>query len=173
MRAPVTSERLRVFMREMAKEANEPGRVYITGGASAVVRGWRETTVDVDIKIIPESDRVLRALPDLKERLNVNVELASPADFVPPLPNWEERSPLIERIGVISFHHFDFYSQCLSKLERGHRKDIDDVAAMVREQLVEPKRLLTLFRDVESQLYRYPAIDPATLRARVEAFALQ
>jgi len=160
-------------MREIAKEARESGRIYLAGGASALVRGWRDSTVDIDIKIVPENDRVLRALPDVKERLNINVELASPADFVPPLPRWEDRSLFIEQVGVLAFHHFDFYTQCLSKLERAHRKDLDDVAAMVRDQLVDPAKLLTLFREAESELYRYPAIDPPTLRAAVEAFALQ
>jgi hypothetical protein len=108
MREAVTEPRLRAFMRAIAAEAREPGRVYLTGGASAVLRGWRASTLDVDITIVPENDRILRAIPDVKERLQVNVELASPADFVPPLAGWEERSVFIVREGSISFHHYDF-----------------------------------------------------------------
>jgi hypothetical protein len=171
MREAVTEPRIRAFMRAIAAEAREPGRVYLTGGASAVLRGWREGTVDVDIKVVPENDRILRAVPEIKERLHINIELASPADFVPPLPGWEDRSPFIAREGVISFHHFDFYTQALAKLERGHRKDLDDVDSMIRDGLVEPKRLAGLFADVESSLYRYPAVDPATLRAAVTRIA--
>jgi hypothetical protein len=29
------------------------------------------------------------------ERLGFNVELASPPDFIPELPGWRERSPLV------------------------------------------------------------------------------
>src|SRR5207248_3547949 len=132
----------------IAAEARQAGRVYLTGGASAVLRGWRTSTLDIDIRIVPENDRILRAIPDVKERLHVNVELASPADFVPPLPAWEERSAFIAREGLISFHHFDFYTQALSKLERGHRKDLLDVDSMVADGLVEPKRLRALFEEV-------------------------
>jgi len=171
MREAVTEPRLRAFMRAIAAEAREPGRIYLTGGASAVLRGWRDSTVDVDITIIPESDRILRAIPDVKERLHVNVELASPADFVPALPGWEERRPFIAREGAISFHHFDFYTQALSKLERAHHKDLLDVDSMIRDGLVDPKRLLSLFEEVEPELYRYPAIDPPTLRRAVERIA--
>jgi len=171
MREPVTEPRLREFMRAIAAEAREAGRIYLAGGASAVLQHWRSSTFDVDITIIPESDRILRAIPDLKERLHVNVELASPADFVPPLRGWEDRSPFITREGVISFHNFDFYTQALSKLERGHHKDLLDVASMVRDRLVVPSRLLTLFEEVEDQLYRYPDLDPPALRAVVERFA--
>jgi hypothetical protein len=158
-------------MRAIAAEAREAGRIYLAGGASAVLQHWRSSTFDVDITIIPERDRILRAIPDLKERLHVNVELASPADFVPPLRGWEDRSPFITREGVIAFHNFDFYTQALSKLERGHHKDLLDVASMVRDRLVVPSRLLTLFEEVEDQLYRYPAVHPPALRAAVERLA--
>jgi hypothetical protein len=32
----------------------------------------------VDLKIVPESDAMLRAIPPLKESLELNVELAAP-----------------------------------------------------------------------------------------------
>lgn len=170
MREPVDAERLRRFMRELARRSRATGRVYLTGGASAVLLEWRTSTVDVDITIIPDDDRVLRVLPELKESLQINVELASPAHFIPPLPGWEERSPFIAREGTLSFHHYDFYSQCLSKIERGHRKDQLDVAAMLRSDLVEPHRLLALFEEIEPELYRYPAVDAATFRRAVRAW---
>jgi hypothetical protein len=167
MRAPVTEPRLREFMRALAAAAQEPGRIYLTGGATAVLRGWRDSTVDVDVKLVPDSDRILRAIPDLKESLHINVELASPADFLPELPGWQERSPFIAREGKLDFFHYDFYAQCLSKLERGHRKDRQDVDAMLAEKLVDPARLLELFERIEPQLYRFPAVNGAALRQRV------
>ena len=171
MREAVTEPRLRAFMRALAAEARQAGRIYIAGGASAVLRGWRDSTVDIDITIVPENDRILRAIPDVKERLQVNVELASPADFVPALNGWEERSVFIAREGSISFHHFDFYTQALSKLERAHRKDLLDVDSMIRDGLVDPRRLLALFEEVAGSLFRYPAVDPKSLRAAVERLA--
>lgn len=57
--------------------------------------GWRETTIDVDIKLVPERDEILRAIPRLKENLEINVELASPGDFIPELPDWQSRSAFI------------------------------------------------------------------------------
>jgi hypothetical protein len=172
MREAVTEPRLRELMRAIAAAAVQKGRIYLTGGSSAVLRGWRESTVDVDIRIVPENDRILRAIPDLKERFHINIELASPLDFVPALPGWEDRSPFIAQEGAVSFHHFDFYSQCLSKLERSHRKDRADVESMLRDGLVEPDRLRALFAQVEDSLYRFPAIDAAALRRAVETFGI-
>jgi len=170
MRRPVDAPRLRAFMRELATESRAEGRIYLTGGSSAVLREWRESTVDVDIKILPEDDRVFRAIPVVKERLNVNIELAAPSDFIPELPGWRERSPFIAREGGLSFHHYDFYSQCLSKLERAHRKDLDDARSMLEEGLVEPDKLRELFEAITPQLYRYPAISPEHFRAAVQTF---
>lgn len=171
MREAVTEPRLRAFMRALAGAAREPGRIYLTGGASAVLQGWREGTLDIDLTIVPENDRILRAIPELKQTLQINVELASPADFVPPLPGWEMRSPFIAQEGPLAFHHFDFYTQALAKLERGHRKDRDDVESMVRQSLVDPRRLAELFEEVSPSLYRYPAVDPKALRGAVERLA--
>ena len=93
--------------------------------------GWRPTTIDVDIQIVPENDRLLRAVPSLKESLQINIEFSAPDQFIPPLPGWPERSLLIAREGKLQFYHYDFYAQALAKIERGHRQDIEDVRAML------------------------------------------
>ncbi len=72
-------------MRELAREAASEAAVYLTGGATAVLLGWRDTTIDADILIVPELDALYRALPRLKEELQLNVEIASPAHFIPEL----------------------------------------------------------------------------------------
>lgn len=167
MREAVDAERIRRFMRQLAIRSHATGRVYLTDGASAVLLDWRMSTVDVVLTMIPDDDRIMRVIPELKESLQINVELASPAHFISPLPGWEERSPFIAREASLDFHHYDFYSQCLSKIERGHRKDLLDVASMLSSGLVEPRRLLALFEQIEPQLYRYPAIDAKVFREAV------
>jgi hypothetical protein len=133
-----------------------------------VLAGWRSTTIDVDLKLVPEQDSVLRAIPRLKNELQVNVEFASPGDFIPLPKGWEERSPIAERLSRLTFRHFDPYSQALAKLERDHARDRVDVRAMISSGLVDPDRLWSYYREIEPELYRFPAIDPASLRARAE-----
>ena len=103
MRELADAERLRRFLRELAQEAEAEAAVYLTGGATAVLLGWRDTTIDADILIVPEQDALYRALPRLKEELRLNVEIASPAHFIPELPGWRERSVPIERRGRVAF----------------------------------------------------------------------
>ena len=168
MRELADAERIRVFMRALGRTIDAPGRVYLTGGASAVLEGWRQSTIDVDIKPVPDSDAMLRAIPELKERLHLNVELASPDDFIPVRDGWPDRSPFIAREGRLDFHHFDFEAQALAKIERGHAADVGDVQAMIDRGLVDVDRLATAFREISASLYRYPAVDPAAFSRSVE-----
>ena len=72
-------------MRSLGAAAQGDARAYFTGGVSAVLMGWREATIDVDLTLVPERDEVLRSIPALKEELELSVELASPAHFLPEL----------------------------------------------------------------------------------------
>ena len=104
----------------LAQQVSGAGRIYVTGGASAVWYGWRAMTVDINLKADPEPLVFFEAIAHLKDSLSVNVELASPDQFIPELPGWRDRSPWFCREGSVDFHHYDFYSQALSKLERRH-----------------------------------------------------
>lgn len=173
MRQKVNADQLTRLMKAIGRGAKQAARVYFVGGATAVLFGWREATIDVDFKIVPEIDEVLRKLPRLKEDLSLNIELASPDDFVPALPGWEERSSYITRVGSIEFFHYDFYGQALAKIERGHTTDVKDVREMIDRGLVDPARLLELFSRVTDKLYKYPAVDADSLRQAVEEIAQQ
>ena len=167
MRERADETRIRALLRELGRHAKAPARVYLTGGATAVLEGWRSSTIDVDLSFEPEDDALLRVLPELKERLDVNIELVAPGDFIPALPDWRDRSPFVCRVGVIDVYHLDPYSQALSKVERAFEHDLADVEAMLDTGLVEAGLALELFRRIEADLYRYPAIDPAAFAAKV------
>jgi hypothetical protein len=138
MRPPVDAERVRQLARELSRVARHDTTLYLTGGATAVIEGWRASTVDVDLRLEPDSDELMRRIASVKNDLDINVELASPPQFVPELPDWRERSPFVLQEGRVTVRHFDFYSQALAKIERGFE-----------------------------QLFRYPTIDPEALRAKV------
>lgn len=157
-------------MRAVGEQSKGPGRIYLTGGATSVLRGWRDTTIDIDVKPEPEPPGFFEAVVRLKESLGINVELASPDDFIPALPGWRERGIFVARHGEVEFFHYDPYGQVLAKLQRGHDRDLRDARDFVRDGLVEKKRLLELFESIAPRLLRYPAIDPPAFRAAVKLF---
>jgi len=66
----------------------------------------------------------LKAIAVLKNELNLNVELASPDNFIPAAPDWRERSQHIATIGRLQFFHYDFSLQALAKLDEAMRKTL-------------------------------------------------
>jgi len=168
MRDLARRECLLRFLAELGRRVKGPGRLYLTGGASAILKGWRESTVDIDLSFGVEPAGAFEAIRDLKNELNLNIELASPADFIPALPGWVDRSPYIDRFGQLDVYHFDFYCQALSKIERDHHQDRIDVDAMLKDGLIEPRRLRELYDSIESELIRFPSLEPASLRESIE-----
>lgn len=121
---------------------------------------------------MPENDEVLRSIPALKERLDINVELAAPSDFIPELPGWEARCRFVTQEGHLTFYQYDLYSQALSKIERRHQRDLTDVQAMLDRGLIQRQRLQQLYDAIEPMLFRYPAIAPHAFRRAVEEITL-
>lgn len=173
MRQPVTAARVEEFMKALGSGAKSPARVFLVGGATAVLLGWREATIDIDLKIIPDRAEILRQLSFLKERLEINIELASPDNFIPELPGWEARSQFVRQSGPLTFLHYDFYAQTLAKIERSHETDLRDIAQMIERGLVKPRRLLELFSLIENDISKYPALDARSFRRGVELFVNQ
>lgn len=168
MREVATSERIDRFLEALAQAAAVPTTVYLVGGATAVLIGWRASTRDIDLVIRPESDALLRAIPRLKEQLAINVEFAAPDHFIPVPAHWEERSPVVKRIGLVTVRHYDLTAQALAKIERGHVRDLADVRAMLDSGLVTVEGLRAAFDEAEPNLYRYPAVDPVTYRQALD-----
>ena len=168
MRELADAARIRQFMDALGRAAEADGACYLTGGVTAVLYGWREATIDVDIALVPERESLLRAIPELKNELRINVELASPADFIPVPVGWEDRGVLVGREGRLTYYHFELLAQALAKLERAHAQDLEDVSAMVQRRLVDAGSALAYFERIEPELYRFPAIDPRAFRRRVE-----
>jgi len=168
MRALVDRERLDRFLAELGRRAEEPTRVYLVGGATALLHGFRATTIDVDLVVEPGNAPLLRSFPEIKEALAISLELASPLDFLPELPAWRDRSRFVRQEGAVAVFELDFYSQALAKIERGHEQDRIDVRAMLEHGLIEPAKLRQLHAAIEPELYRFPAVDRDVLREKLE-----
>lgn len=85
MRDPADAESIQRLARELGRAVAPGTRMYLTGGVTAVLEGWRESTADIDVRFEPDSDAALSRIAEIKERLDINVELASPLDFLPAL----------------------------------------------------------------------------------------
>jgi hypothetical protein len=169
MRQEIEKEILKNFFKKFSRYFKQSCKIYLTGGASAVSYGWRQMTSDIDLKVVPDFES-FDAIYKAKNELNINLELASPDLFLPKLPNWESRSIFICKEGNVEFYHYDFYSQALTKLERGFQRDLIDVNSMLNEHLIEKTKLLELFYTIENDLKKFPAIDSETFKNKIKDF---
>lgn len=171
MRNPLTREHLVLLMKELAHSAPRRGayRVYFVGGGTAVYLGWRHSSIDVDL--FCDEDIVVRDIQQIKERLNINIEFARPEDFVPPLDGTADRHVFIEKIGAITFYHYDPYAQLLSKVVRGFQRDLDDAGHFVTSGTVDPVRFRALVAKIPDAAYaRYPSLSRGGVERAVDRF---
>jgi len=122
MRSNVDPQKIEQLMKALGREARGSGCIYFTGGASALLIGWRD------------------------------------------------RSIFIGRYGEISFYHYDFTAQALSKISRGYNRDIDDVLAMYEQKLFSLEKLRDCFEAIAPELIRFPSLNPEILRNRIKKF---
>lgn len=170
MRRPTDRERIERFLAEFGSRVQGPGSLYLVGGATALWYGWRDTTVDIDLKLDPEPAGGFALLARLKEELEVNVELASPDQFLPELEDWKEHSPYVGHWGKIGVFHYDLRAQLLAKLARGHDRDLRDAAAMVENGLVGRSEIEAALESVTARLIRFPGLDAPSFLRRVRRF---
>ena len=61
MRQKADEHRIRELLTRLGQAARTPARAYLVGGATAVLRGWRASTIDVDLTLDPESRELYEA----------------------------------------------------------------------------------------------------------------
>lgn len=151
MRERVDKNRIELFLQRLGQQFPRPGRVFLVGGTTLVYEGLRQQTVDIDITFdIANEDhsRFIAVVRDLKERLSLNIEEASPADFIPLPTGYRERNEFVGRYGQLDVFHFDLYSSALSKIERGAEEDFADVLSLLQSGKLEMGYLQTCFEEV-------------------------
>lgn len=151
LRPPVDRARILAFLEALGRRFRKPGRLYLVGGATIILEGIRAKTVDIDFTCeLAAGDHglLIDAVRTLKEELDVNVEEVSPADFIPLPEGWRERCAFVGRYGALDVFHFDLYSVCLSKIERGLESDFEDVLGLLRSGRIAMADLDLHFRAI-------------------------
>jgi hypothetical protein len=170
VRPEADRERIQRLLKTLGRRVRAQHTLYLAGGASAVIEGFRPSTLDVDLRPEPDSDELMRELARAKDELDINIETASPIDFLPELSGWREHSLHIAMHGNLEVRHMDFRLQALAKLERASEQDLNDVRDMLARRLVTREELAEGFEQMRPRLFRYLAVDADALARRVARF---
>ncbi|MFQ5616865.1 MAG: DUF6036 family nucleotidyltransferase [Anaerolineales bacterium] len=169
-RPPVDRQRIIKFLQALGRRFRKPGRVYLVGGTTMVYEGFRAQTLDIDLAFsIEDRDHAdsVRTIQRLKTELAINVEEASPGDFIPLPPGYQTRAHFIGRFGQLDVFHFDLYSVALSKIERGRDADFADVLALLEAERIDIETLRSHFK------YILPRLSGFSLKADPQEFQLK
>jgi hypothetical protein len=171
-RQSVNRERLESFLSRLGERFRHPARIYLVGGTTLVFEGWREQSIDVDLTFIVADEyhaELVRVIKDLKDQLAINVEEASPADFIPVPAGFQDRAIYVGRYGQIDVFHYDLYSVALSKIERDSALDRADVLTLLQQGRIELDSLQRYFDEIIVQYgVRSLRQDPARFRRNFE-----
>lgn len=167
MRPPIDRLRVHYFLVKLGIEFRHSGRLYLVGGTTLVYEGLREQSLDIDIHYEVEDRHEAEfshTIRRLKDELQINVEMASPGDFIPLPAGWKERAKHVGRFGLVDVFHFDLYSTALSKIERGREGDYQDVITLLRTGQIA-------FEDLQQALDNImPRVERESLKRNPERF---
>lgn len=149
------------FLNALGKAYRKEGRLYLAGGAALVHMGLRSgSTLDIDVVIeASNEDEMITAIRRLKEQMQINIEFASPADFIPIPSQWAAHAKYIGRYGKIDAFYFDLYSLALSKISRSSDRDLVDVKLLVQQNLITLDELDTAYQEVLPRMGKRPYIN--------------
>jgi hypothetical protein len=167
MRPPIDRLRVHHFLVKLGIAFKHPARLYLVGGTTMVYEGLRDQSLDIDItfELADEHEaEFTRVIRELKESLQINVEQASPGDFIPLPAGWRERAKFVGRFGLVDVFHFDLYSTALSKIERGREGDYQDVLALLGSGQIDLGELRGAFENI------MPRIERESLKRNPERF---
>jgi len=173
MRPNVDKARIEDFLKNLGRTFRKPGRLYLVGGAALVHLGIRSGfTQDIDVEVTgSNAGDMFTAIRGLVEQMNINVEFASPRDFMPLPSQWETNARYIGRYGSIDVFYFDFYSIALSKIERGNTRDINDVKLLLDRGIITLEELDAAYQEVLAQMGKgsYARLNPQQFADRYAA----
>ncbi len=161
MRSNATKADIEKFLNTLGKIFRKPGRLYLAGGAALVHLGLRPgSTLDIDIVIETTSeDEMVKAIRQLVEQMQLNIEFSSPGDFIPLPSQWMAHAKYIGRYGLLDAFYFDFYSLALSKISRGSERDLIDVKLLVQQKVITLDELDKAYQEVLPRMGKRPYIN--------------
>ncbi len=97
--------------------------------------------VGSDLPAHPPSSLLQTTLEQVAQEMKIGVDPIPFDEFIPLPIGAETRHRAIGQYGKLKVCVFDPYSIALSKIERGFKTDIEDVAFMLREKIIDLNQL--------------------------------
>lgn len=171
MRERTDRARLRRFLRSLGRRLRRPVRFYLVGGAVMIDLGLRPTTLDIDYVAeadeTPALDDLEQTIRLLKQELNLNVEPASPADFLPVSRSAWSKSRYVDTYGRVTVYYFHIPSLVIAKAARGFEQDFEDAEQLVRSGVVGWAEVEVTWAEMRASPTGWLHYEPADVEGRL------
>jgi hypothetical protein len=148
-------------------------RLYLVGGSVLIDLGLRGTTLDVDYVADADDPAALADLEQLirslKNELDINVEPASPADFLPIPRSILERSRYVGRHGNLDVYYYHLPSLVISKAARGLEQDVADAERLLRAGEVAWTDVEATWEEIRTSPTGWLRYEPDEIGRRLDA----
>lgn len=172
MRQRTDRASLNRFLRELGRRLRRPVRLYLVGGSVLIDLGLRDWTLDVDYVADADDPAVLAELEQairlLKDELNINVEPASPADFLPIPPSVLGRSRFVVQYGRVGVYYYHLPSLVIAKVARGFEQDLADAEWLLRTGEVAWTDVEATWQEVRASPTGWLRHEPAAVEWRLD-----
>jgi len=165
----IAIEQVREFFDRLSQQWTEPTTMRLIGGCALFFLGRQRTTLDIDyIGDDIHLTEFQRTAQMLAREMMLELEPVPLGEMIPISPDADTRSRLIGHFGSITVVAFDPYSIALSKLDRGTRTDIEDVAFLLDRGYVNGDALSSMVQNLLPQAHEYD-LSPADMTRRLAA----
>jgi hypothetical protein len=165
-------ERLSRFLQALGRRLRQPVRFYLVGGSVLIDLGLRSSTLDIDYVAFADDPTVLaeleQAIRVLKNDLDVNVEPASPADFLPIPQTVLERSKYVGRRGRLEVYYYHLPSQVIAKAARGLEQDLADAERLISAGEVAWSDVEATWQEIRASRTGWVRYEPKEIDQRLE-----
>jgi type II secretory pathway component PulJ len=165
-------ERLRRFLEVLGRRLRRSVRFYLVGGSVLIDLGLRGSTIDIgyvaaadDPADLADLEQNIRAL---KNELDVNVEPASPADFLPIPRTILDRSRYIGREGRLEVYYYHLPSQVIAKAARGLEQDLRDAERLITAGEVAWSDVEETWKEISASRTVWIRYEPEEIEKRLE-----
>ncbi|MGH2535025.1 MAG: DUF6036 family nucleotidyltransferase [Thermomicrobiales bacterium] len=172
MRRRTDQAHLRRFLEALGRRVRRPLRFYLVGGSVLIDLGLRPATLDIDYVADADDPETLAqlelAIRSLKIELDVNVEPASPADFLPIPSSALDRSRYVGQFGPVAVYYYHLPSLIIGKAARGLEQDLADAVRLIRAGEVDWEEVEATWREVRASPAGWLRYEPAEVEQRLE-----
>jgi hypothetical protein len=166
-----TTVYLKPFLTALGRRVRRPVLFYLVGGCVLIEFGLRVATFGIDYVAEADDpaalDELEQAIRVLKDELDINVEPASPADFLPLPRSVLSRSRFVEQHGRVEVFYFHLPSQVIAKAARGLEQDLADAERLVRAGEVTWADVEATWQEVRSSPTGWLRYEPDEIEKRL------